>query len=129
MACACAGLSWASTLNSYHREPSGPFVRQKLRVTAARSASRVRKLCSGDPSAVWRVALLCRALAEGSAGATGLPVFQNQRGGALSHDGLAYLLAKHLAVPRQACPSPQGKRVTPHVLLQYSELGILKSIL
>ena len=48
------------------------------------------------------------------------PVFPNQRGGALSHDGLAYLLAKHLAVARQACPSLQGKRVSPHVLRHYS---------
>ena len=48
------------------------------------------------------------------------PVFPNRLGGALSRDGLAYLLAKHLAVARQACPSLQGKRVTPHVLRHYS---------
>ncbi len=55
------------------------------------------------------------------------PVFPNQRGGALSHDGLAYLLAKHLAVARQACPSLQGKRVTPHVLRHYSALPNIPS--
>ena len=59
-----------------------------MRVTAARSVSRVRKLCSGDPSAVWRVASLCRALAEGSAGATGLPVFPNWCGGSVSHESV-----------------------------------------
>ena len=32
------------------------------------------------------------------------PVFPNQRGGALSHDGLDYLLAKHLAVARAGMP-------------------------
>ena len=48
------------------------------------------------------------------------PVFPNQRGHSLSHDGLAYLLAKHLAVAQQACPSLEGKRVTPHVLRHYS---------
>ena len=44
------------------------------------------------------------------------PVFPNHRDGTLSHDGLAYLVAKHLTVARQACPSLQSKRVTPHVL-------------
>ncbi len=53
------------------------------------------------------------------------PVFPNQRGGALSHDGLAYLLAKHLAVARQACPSLQAKRVTPHVLRHTAAMELL----
>ena len=55
------------------------------------------------------------------------PVFPNQRGGALSHDGLAYLLAKHLAVARQACPSLQGKRVTPHVLRHTAAMELLQN--
>ncbi len=50
----------------------------------------------------------------------GSPVFPNQRGGSLSHDGLAYVLAKHLAVARTACSALQKKRVTPHVLRHYS---------
>ena len=55
------------------------------------------------------------------------PVFPNQRGGALSHDGLAYLLAKHLAVARQACPSLQGKRVSPHVLRHTAAMELLQN--
>lgn len=47
------------------------------------------------------------------------PVFPNQRGGALSHDGLGYLLAKHLASARTRCPSLKTKRVTPHTLRHY----------
>ena len=46
----------------------------------------------------------------------GKPVFPNQRGGALSHDGLTYVVARHPAVERTACPSLRKKRVTPHVL-------------
>lgn len=55
------------------------------------------------------------------------PVFPNQRGGALSHDGLAYLLGKHLAVARQACPSLQDKRVTPHVLRHTAAMELLQN--
>ena len=47
------------------------------------------------------------------------PVFPNQRGGPLSHDGLGYLLAKHLANARTRCPSLKKKRVTPHTLRHY----------
>ena len=55
------------------------------------------------------------------------PVFPNQRGGALSHDGLAYLLAKHLAVARPVCPSLQDKRVTPHVLRHTAAMELLRN--
>ena len=44
------------------------------------------------------------------------PVFPNARGGALSRDGVAYLLAKHVATARQHCTSLQHKRISPHVL-------------
>ena len=55
------------------------------------------------------------------------PVFPNQRGGTLSHDGLAYLLGKHVAVARQACPSLQAKRVTPHVLRHTAAMELLQN--
>ena len=54
------------------------------------------------------------------------PVFPNQRGGFLSHDGLGYLLAKHLAVARIACPSLKKKRVTPHVLRHTAAMDLLQ---
>lgn len=55
------------------------------------------------------------------------PVFPNQRGGALSHDGLAYLLAKHLDFAKQVCPSLADKRVTPHVLRHTAAMELLQN--
>jgi integrase len=47
------------------------------------------------------------------------PLFPNARGASLSHDGLAYLLAKHLVTARKTCPSLKNKRVTIHTLRHY----------
>ncbi len=44
-------------------------------------------------------------------------LFPNARGGKLSADGVQYILAKHMAVACQTCPSLTRKRVTPHVLI------------
>ena len=55
------------------------------------------------------------------------PVFPNRRGEFLSHDGLAYLLSKHLTTARAACPSLQQKRVTPHVLRHTAAMELLHS--
>jgi integrase/recombinase XerD len=54
------------------------------------------------------------------------PLFPNARGGPLSHDGLAYLLAKHLATARETCPSLQKKRVTPHTLRHTAAMMLLQ---
>ena len=58
---------------------------------------------------------------------SGKLVFPNQRGGALSHDGLAYVVAKHLAVARTACPSLRKKGVTPHVLRHTAAMELLQN--
>jgi site-specific recombinase XerD len=44
------------------------------------------------------------------------PAFPATRGQALGHDGLEYLLDKHLAVARRHCPSLTKKRITFHSL-------------
>ena len=54
------------------------------------------------------------------------PLFPNARGGSLSHDGLAYLLAKHLVTARAKCPSLQNKRVTPHTLRHTAAMALLQ---
>jgi site-specific recombinase XerD len=44
------------------------------------------------------------------------PLFPTRRGGPLSRDAVAWLLAKHAATAAHHCPSLTTKRVTPHVL-------------
>jgi integrase/recombinase XerD len=54
-------------------------------------------------------------------------VFPNARGGQLSADGLQYLLAKHVAVAQQTCPSLKAKRVSPHVLRHAAAMELLQA--
>ena len=54
-------------------------------------------------------------------------LFPNARGGALSRDGVEYLLAKHLAAARRLCPSLQRKRVSAHVLRHPLAMDLLQS--
>jgi site-specific recombinase XerD len=54
-------------------------------------------------------------------------VFPNARGNKLSADGVQYLLAKHIAVAREGCPSLHEKRVTPHVLRHTAAMELLQA--
>lgn len=54
-------------------------------------------------------------------------LFPSARGGRLSADAVQYLLAKHIAVARKACPSLQRKRVTPHVLRHTMAMELLQA--
>jgi site-specific recombinase XerD len=53
------------------------------------------------------------------------PLFPTTHGRALGHDGLAYLLNKHLAVARRRCPSLRKKRVTFHALRHTLAMNLL----
>jgi len=53
-------------------------------------------------------------------------LFPNVRGLPLSHDGLAWLLSKHVATARNSCPSLAKKRVTPHVLRHSLAMTLLQ---
>lgn len=54
------------------------------------------------------------------------PLFPNARGQRLSHDGLDYILAKHVAIAKKQCPSLAKKRVTPHVLRHSLAMDLLQ---
>ena len=45
----------------------------------------------------------------------------------MSHDGLAYILSKHVAVAKKQCPSLKKKRVTPHVIRHSTAMNMLRS--
>jgi site-specific recombinase XerD len=54
-------------------------------------------------------------------------LFPNASGGHLSPDGVADLLAKHVALACEACPSLRKKHVTPHVLRHSMAMGMLQA--
>ena len=70
-------------------------------------------------------AAMLKAWLKERGGAPDDPVFPNQRGRALSHDSLSYLLAKHLATAQADCPSLGKKRVTPHCLRHTAAMDLL----
>ena len=72
------------------------------------------------------VAILKSWLQEPSRGADQI-LFPNARGGRLSADGVQYLLAKHVTVASQRCPSLALKNVTPHVLRHTAAMELLQA--
>jgi len=66
----------------------------------------------------WRSELSCDPSA---------PVFPSARGTPLSRDGVANVVAKHVARARDQCPSLDGKRVSPHVLRHSAAMELLHS--
>ena len=70
--------------------------------------------------------ILAAWLAESTHRATDL-LFTNARGYRLSTDGVQYLLAKHLAIARQRCPSLKHKVVSPHVLRHTAAMELLQA--
>jgi integrase/recombinase XerD len=54
------------------------------------------------------------------------PVFPTRQGRALGHDGLDYLLKKHLVVARRHCPSLNKKHITFHCLRHSLAMSLLR---
>lgn len=55
------------------------------------------------------------------------PLFPNLKGGFLSRDGVAYILAKNVKIAEVTCPSLRGKNITPHVLRHTTAMTLLNS--
>lgn len=68
-----------------------------------------------------------RAWQREQQGRSQAPVFPNAQGLPLSRDGVAYILAKYVAIAGQHCPSLQHKRVSPHVLRHSAAMELLQS--
>lgn len=89
--------------------------------------------CSGKgrkerctPLTKQTVAALKAWLRESAKGATEW-LFPSSRGGRLSADAVQDLLAKHVAVAGQICPSLWKKRVSPHVLGPAAAMELLQA--
>ena len=55
------------------------------------------------------------------------PVFPNARGGALSSDGVQYIIDKYIVAAGRKCISLQKKKVSPHVLRHTTAMQLLQS--
>lgn len=54
------------------------------------------------------------------------PVFPSRRGGCLSSDAVAALVAKHVATAKARCPSLANRRITPHTLRHTAAMRLLR---
>ena len=54
-------------------------------------------------------------------------LFPNARGDRLSADAVQHMVAKHVALARQKCPSLVNKRVSPHVLRHAAAMELLQA--
>lgn len=55
------------------------------------------------------------------------PIFRNARGGPLTRDGAAYILARHADAAAESLPAIRRTRVTPHVLRHSCAVALLQS--
>jgi integrase/recombinase XerD len=104
-----------------------------LQIQDVHLATGAHVRCSGKgrkerctPLTKHTVAVLKAWLHESAKGSTEW-LFPSVRGGRLSADAVQDLLAKHVAVAAQGCPSLRKKRVTPHVLRHAAAMELLQS--
>jgi site-specific recombinase XerD len=82
------------------------------------------RLCPLWPETAHALRTLLDLSATGKGETT---VFRNARGAALTRDGVAYILGKHLRRAAEGAPSLRRHRVTPHVLRHSCAVALLQS--
>ncbi len=55
------------------------------------------------------------------------PIFKNARGQPITRDGVAYILAKYVALAARELPALQRRRITPHVLRHSCAVALLQA--
>jgi site-specific recombinase XerD len=76
---------------------------------------------------LWAETLAALRLVIRDAGTRDGPLFRNARGGALSRDGVAYILERHTKAASAALPELRRRRVTPHVLRHSCAVALLQA--
>jgi len=72
-----------------------------------------------------QVARVLRAWLGERGGVPGDPLFPTSRGQPLSRDAVELLVARHAKTAQAACPTLQGKTVSPHVLRHTAAMSLL----
>jgi integrase/recombinase XerD len=72
-----------------------------------------------------QTAAVLRVWQHERAGTPDEPLFPTSRGGRLSRDAVAWLLAKHVATAAQGCPSLNAKTISPHTLRHTAAMRLL----
>jgi len=92
---------------------------RQIRVRGKGNRERV---CPLWPDTVAALRVLCK-----NAGTKTGPLFRNARGGALTRDGVAYILERHTNAATTKHPELRRHRVSPHVLRHSCAVGLLQA--
>lgn len=92
------------------------------RQVRVRGKGKKERVCPLWPetSAALRVVVRAAVVSDG-------PVFRNARGGALTRDGVAYILEQHAAAAATKLPELRRRHVTPHVLRHSCAVALLQA--
>ncbi len=74
-----------------------------------------------------QTAAVLRVWRQEHAGSPDDPLFPTSRGGRLSRDAVAWLLAKHVATAARACASLNAKTISPHTLRHTAAMRLLNA--